>query len=175
MINLRTARSMLIAAGFAAFAGACAAPPAPDTRAQDEAAIRAAETEWSAAAAARDLEKSVSYYAADAVAMGPNEPKATGPAEIHKAWEGMLAVPGVKLTFQTGKVDVARDGDLAYSIGAYQMAMTGPDGAPMSDRGKYTTVWKKQADGGWKVVVDIFNSDLPAAPPPPPPPAKKGK
>jgi len=25
---------------------------------------------------------------------------------------------------------------------------------------KYATVWKKQADGSWKVPVDIFNSDL---------------
>ena len=33
------------------------------------------------------------------------------------------------------------------------------------DRGKYLEVWKKQADGKWKVVADMFNSDLPLAPP----------
>ena len=36
---------------------------------------------------------------------------------------------------------------------------------PVADRGKFVEVWKKQADGKWKVVADIFNSDLPAAPP----------
>jgi ketosteroid isomerase-like protein len=25
-------------------------------------------------------------------------------------------------------------------------------------------VWKKQADGSWKVLCDMFNSDLPATP-----------
>jgi hypothetical protein len=29
------------------------------------------------------------------------------------------------------------------------------------DKGKYLTVWKKQADGSWKVLFDMFNSDLP--------------
>jgi hypothetical protein len=29
-------------------------------------------------------------------------------------------------------------------------------------------IWKKQRDGSWKVIVDIFNSDVPAPAPPPP-------
>jgi ketosteroid isomerase-like protein len=27
--------------------------------------------------------------------------------------------------------------------------------------GKYLTVWKKDADGAWKVLLDTYNSDLP--------------
>jgi ketosteroid isomerase-like protein len=42
-------------------------------------------------------------------------------------------------------------------------------GKPMTDKGKYLEVWKKQADGTWKCVVDMFNTDLPA------PPAQKTK
>jgi hypothetical protein len=34
-----------------------------------------------------------------------------------------------------------------------------------ADQGKRLEVWRKQADGKWKVVADIFNSDL-AAPAP---------
>jgi ketosteroid isomerase-like protein len=36
----------------------------------------------------------------------------------------------------------------------------------VTDQGKLVEVWKKQADGKWKTVADIFNSDLPASPPP---------
>jgi hypothetical protein len=43
----------------------------------------------------------------------------------------------------------------------------------MSEKGKYVTVWKKQANGQWKVAEDIFNADAP--PPPPAPAAPKGK
>ena len=39
--------------------------------------------------------------------------------------------------------------------------MTMPDGTPMGDFGKYATIWKKQPDGSWKVVLDIVNSDVP--------------
>jgi len=44
-------------------------------------------------------------------------------------------------------------------------------GPPVTDRGKLVEVWKKQADGKWKTVADIFNSDLPL--PAPPEPKKK--
>ena len=30
------------------------------------------------------------------------------------------------------------------------------------DVGKYLLVWKKQPDGGWKVLREIYNTDLPA-------------
>jgi ketosteroid isomerase-like protein len=44
--------------------------------------------------------------------------------------------------------------------------MNDPKGKPVNDKGKYVTVYGKQPDGKWKVVVDIFNSDLPAPAPP---------
>jgi uncharacterized protein (TIGR02246 family) len=166
----------LLATGVAALISACAPPPPADTRAQDEAAIRANEVAWSAATQAKDLDKSVSFYAPDAVVLAPNEPKATTAAEIRKGWAAMLTIPGSEMTFKTSAVEVGRAGDLAYSWGTYHFAMTGPDGKPTADEGKYVTVWKKQADGSWKSVADIFNSDMPAMAPPPPPPSKgKGK
>jgi len=41
------------------------------------------------------------------------------------------------------------------------MATTDQKGNPATEKGKYLTVWKKQADGSWKVIEDMFNSDLP--------------
>ncbi len=41
------------------------------------------------------------------------------------------------------------------------MSFNDPSGKMISDKGKYVTVWKKQADGSWKVMLDIFNTDLP--------------
>jgi hypothetical protein len=36
-------------------------------------------------------------------------------------------------------------------------------GKRTTDRGKIAEIWKKQADGNWKCIVDTWNSDLPAA------------
>ncbi len=49
--------------------------------------------------------------------------------------------------------------------------MNDPQGKQMSDHGKYMVVWRKQADGKWKAVGDMFNSDVPL----PAPPEKKKK
>ncbi len=136
------------------------APP-PDTRAADESAIRAAETEWSKRASAKDLEGILSYYAEDASMLTPNAPIATGRDAIRKAWSEMLALPGLALSWQTVKAEVSRSGDLGYSHGTYEMSFDDSKGKPVKDRGKYATVWKKQADSSWKAVADIFNSDQP--------------
>jgi ketosteroid isomerase-like protein len=55
-------------------------------------------------------------------------------------------------------VDVASSGDLAYSYGVYEFRSKGKDGKPTVENGKYTTVWKKQSDGRWKVVLDMGNA-----------------
>ena len=66
--------------------------------------------------------------------------------------------------------EAARSGEIGYSIGTYHVMFTGPDGKMIMDDGKYSTVWKKQADGSWKLAVDMFNSNTPL---PAPPGAKK--
>ncbi len=63
-------------------------------------------------------------------------------------------------------MEVARSGELAYLNGTYELTMNDASGKPANDRGKYVEVWKKQADGAWKCVADIWNSDLPAPAPP---------
>jgi ketosteroid isomerase-like protein len=41
------------------------------------------------------------------------------------------------------------------------MTMLPKGGKAMNDVGKYVAVWKKQPDGSWKMIRDIYNSDLP--------------
>jgi ketosteroid isomerase-like protein len=77
----------------------------------------------------------------------------------------MITGPGAHISWQATRVDVARSGDLGYVSGPYEFVMNGPDGKPVTERGKFVEVWRKQADGAWKCVADIWNSDL-AAPAP---------
>jgi ketosteroid isomerase-like protein len=73
----------------------------------------------------------------------------------------MLATPGFNLSWQVTGADVAKSGDLGYTIGTYEETTAGPKGIQTTDKGKYVVIWKKQADGTWKVVLDVPNSDLP--------------
>ena len=136
---------------------------AQDTRSADERALRNLDSEWSKAAGSKDVDKTVSYYADDAIVIPPNSPALTGKEPIRAMWKGMLGAPGFSGGWKATKVDVARSGDLAYVSGSYEMTENDATGKPMTDKGKYLEVWKKQADGTWKCVVDMFNTDLPAA------------
>jgi len=157
-----------LALAIVGLAGACAQPEPPDTRAQDEAAIRQIEKSWSSSINTRNIDAFMANYAPDAIGMAPNQPMASTPETLRKGISEMLALPGLDMTFQTGGVTVAKSGDVAYSYGTYSLGVTGPDGKPMTDKGKYVTTWKKQADGAWKATLDIFNSDMPAMAPPAP-------
>jgi uncharacterized protein (TIGR02246 family) len=126
-----------------------------------EQALRDLDAQWSAAAGAKDLDKTVSFYCDDAIVMPPNAASATTKEAIRSAWKEMLTTPGAAISWQATKVEVAKSGDLAYVSGTYEETTTDASGKPMKDHGKYVEIFKKQADGTWKVVVDIWNSDRP--------------
>ncbi|MGA7411773.1 MAG: DUF4440 domain-containing protein, partial [Bryobacteraceae bacterium] len=112
------------------------------------------------AAADRDLDATISYYSDDASLLPPNAPIATGNHAIRAVWAPLLT-PDASVSWKATTVDVARSGDLGYLVGVYQLTTKGPQGKPVTDNGKLVEVWKKQADGKWKAVADIFNSDSP--------------
>src|SRR6185437_450103 len=126
----------------------------PDTRAADEAAIRALDADWVKAIASKDLAKATSYYADTAQMFAPNAPAATGKDAVQKLCAGMLRLPGFALTFAPFKIEVARSGDLAYETGEYEMTVNDKKGKPQTVKAKYVVVWGKQADGSWKALVD---------------------
>jgi ketosteroid isomerase-like protein len=147
------------------FAGCSSQNAAADTRAADEATLRNLDAEWSKAAGAKDLEKTASYYSDDALILPPNMPTITGKQQGRAMWQGMFSVPGFGGGWKATKVEVARSGDLGYVTGTYELSETDASGKPMVDKGKYLEIWKKQADGSWKCVADMFNTDLPSVAP----------
>lgn len=143
---------------------ACQTQTTSDTRAADETALRKLDDEWSKAAGSRDVEKTISYYSDDAVVMPPNIATLTGKEPIRTLWKSMLGSPDFSGGWKASKVEVARSGDLAYVSGTYEFNEKDDTGKPITDKGKYLEVWKKQTDGSWKCVADMFSSDLPVGP-----------
>jgi len=136
---------------------------AAGTKSADEQALRDADAQLSAAATAKDLDKTVSYYSDDAVVMPPNSESVTTKEAIRSTLKDLLASPGAAVSWKATKVEVAKSGDLACVSGIYEETTIDTSGKPVKDRGKYVEVWEKQADGKWKCGADIWNSDLPVA------------
>jgi ketosteroid isomerase-like protein len=65
---------------------------------------------------------------------------------------------GTTLTWTPVKADMAASGDLGYTYGNYVYTAKNKEGKLGANYGKYTSIWKKQKDGQWKVVVDMGNS-----------------
>ena len=143
------------------------APPSapPDTRAADEKTIRDYEAQWVKDFTARDMDKVVAHYADDGSVLMPNVALMTGKDAIRAGLKDTVADPAFSIDLHTVKVEVSKAGDIAYSQGTY--AFTGTDAKAkkvVSEKGKYVEVYKKQADGSWKVVEDMNNPDAPAEP-----------
>ncbi len=137
---------------------ACA--PKVDVEAE-QAAIREADTGWSRTANAKDVDGFVSFLADGVSFFPPNTPAMTEKDAVREWASEMMASPGFDVNWQPTKAEISRSGELGYTLGTYELTIHDPGGKPVTDRGKYVTIWKKQPDDTWKVVADVFNSDLP--------------
>jgi ketosteroid isomerase-like protein len=124
-------------------------------------AIRAADAAWLKTYIEKDVDKSVAFCDEQGSLLWPNSPAATGKNAIAKLTASAFAIQDFKLVWHPDKVGVAHSGDLGYTSGTYDWSYKDASGKTISDKGKYLTVWKKQVDGSWKVLFDMFNTDLP--------------
>lgn len=124
-------------------------------------AVRTADQDWLKVFAAKNLDKSVAFFDEKGAMLPSNAPIADSKEAISKMLTGFFALPDLRISWQVGRADVAHSGDLGYTSGTYEMTFNDPTGKTVSDKGKYVTVWKKQKNGSWKVLLDIFNTDLP--------------
>jgi len=125
------------------------------------AAVKEADTAWAKAAAAHNVEAVLSYYADGGYVLPPNLDAAPNKSSIRKVWTDLL-VKGTEVSWTPGAADISSSGDLVYLEGYYLNTIHGSKGKTSLERGKYLSVWRKQADGTWKCVADTWNSDMPA-------------
>jgi uncharacterized protein (TIGR02246 family) len=119
--------------------------------------IRALEAAMMAAAAEKGADGYMSFYAEEAVEIPNGSPMLLGKESIARTMS-FLDDKNNRLTWAPVHVDVSESGDLAYSFGNFEFRSIGKDGKPAIEHGKYTTIWKRQKDGRWKVVLDMGNS-----------------
>jgi ketosteroid isomerase-like protein len=151
-------RSLL--AGSLVLAAVVACQPAPPSGLSDadRAAIDSTEKEFVRLALAGDFAGLArGYYPDDGTVMPPNAPAATG----HAAIEAFFRTLPPLTAFELRTEELEGTGDLAYKRGRYTMTMAIPGGPALVDSGKYLEVLKKQSDGSWKTLRDMFSSDLP--------------
>jgi ketosteroid isomerase-like protein len=104
----------------------------------------------------------VSHFASDGIMMPAGSGIVAGRDAIRKFMATALESPGFSMRWEP--IDAAASGDLGYTYGVSKTIRTGADNQPSVSYGKYVTIWRKQHDRSWKVVLDIGNASPPPAP-----------
>lgn len=122
-------------------------------------AIEEGITKWVEAFNRGDVTGVVAIYADDALLLPPNGEIVQGKQGVQEFWSAALQVlKDVALT----TVEIGGSGNTGYRIGKYTLTVQPEGQEPKMESGKYVEVWKRQADGSWKLYADIWNSSMPA-------------
>jgi ketosteroid isomerase-like protein len=119
--------------------------------------LKQLEADFMKATAERGSQGYISFYAEDAAELPNGADALQGKENISKTM-GFLDDKNNHLTWTPVHADMAASGDLGYTYGTYQFRSKDRDGKPTVEYGKYVSIWKKQKDGSWKVVMDMGNS-----------------
>jgi uncharacterized protein (TIGR02246 family) len=108
----------------------------------------------------RGIEGWMDGFTEDGTMLPAGEPLARGKAAIREVMEGFFRDPGVRLEWDPDRAQVSASGDLGYTLGHTTVAKVGPSGGELVlAKLKYMTVWKRQADGHWKVAATVGTAD----------------
>ena len=129
-----------------------------DTKAEGEKLMKLSK-EWSDVAGTGDVDKTLSYWADEALVMSAGQPTLKGKAAIQQMVEESYKMPGFRISWQPQSVEVSESGDMAYMIENSQISFTDSTGKAVTLKNKGVTIWRKQPDGSWKNAVDISTSD----------------
>ena len=119
--------------------------PSPADLAAAAAEVKAAEIAFAKTLADRRLDRFTEFVAEDAVFNG-NQPH-IGRAAVVQTWKGFFDGPQAPFSWAPDAVAASADGRHAVSTGLARDAA----GKVIS---RFTTIWRKDGDGRWRVIID---------------------
>ena len=102
-----------------------------------------------------------SWFADDGVALGNGAAPLIGKVAIAKS--ANWSPKDYQLTWTPTDGMMGPSGDMGYTWGHFEGRSKDANGNPVLTSGRYITVWRKEPDGSWKVVLDAGANDAPAA------------
>ena len=102
------------------------------------------------------------FYTEDAKVLPANMEMVSGKQAIQEFWKNAMDMGVRMINLETA--EMGYDGNLAYERGVSTVTIQPEGGPERTERGKYLVVLTRQADGSWKLAVDIWNSDSPLQP-----------
>jgi uncharacterized protein (TIGR02246 family) len=121
--------------------------------------IEAREGQWLKAFNGGDASAVAQIYTEEGRILPPNADIIQGRPGLEAFCKEFFAL-GASLSFDL--LTVHESPDMCVAVGRYELQLEPPGADPENDSGKFVEVWKREADGEWRIADDIFNSSLPA-------------
>ena len=137
---------------------ACSRAPAPPDLEAENAILMQTSRDWAASVATGNVDSMLSFWADDALVLPPDQPSVVGKTAIRGYVSGMLAIPGFTITWEPEQATLSPNGDMAYLIERSSASFTDSTGTRVTQLGRAVTIWRKNAEGRWKCVVDTWNN-----------------
>jgi len=99
----------------------------------------------------------VSYFAHDGIMVISQGEDIKGKEAIQQYMDRIFSLPGFSLRWEPIDASISEDGSLGYTYGKYVRKYVDDKGTEVTSTGKYTTVWQKQRDTSWEIILDIGN------------------
>jgi len=125
----------------------------------DKVAINALRDREMSALSAGAVDAASAVYTADAVVMPNNGPAVTGSAAIREWLETSFSQVKMTIRITSAVVDVSGDLAVDHYAGELSLAFKAPGVNPFTEGFKGVNVYRRQADGSWKITAGIWNSD----------------
>ena len=109
----------------------------------------------------QDIEALMGFYTNEVISMPNYSKMIKGKAALKKHQEEMKE-SGAKVTAMNLKtLEVMKSGSDFIEIGTYKVTIHSPQmQMPVTDEGKYLTVWEKMGKGDMKIKIEIWNTDI---------------
>lgn len=137
---------------------ACRSAPAPSVSVPDTTstkdALLAADRAFADSTAARGLDGWMDFYAADAVRLTMGGDVAQGLEAVRKFDAPLFADSTTRLLWTPTGAGLFADGQHGFTTGTSMMVRTAATRTDTIYRGAYVTLWRREADGQWKVILD---------------------
>jgi len=128
------------------------------------AAIRRTTAKLVAAVNASDADRVLDVWADEGVLMPPAHPAVQGRAALRDYFVNLFARARFAFEFESSAIELTEG--MAIERVSYKVTTWPANGpGPIADGGKGLHVYRRQPDGTWKLIVDIWNSDRPPAGP----------
>lgn len=154
-----SAKAQLLAPGSSSTSSA-ASPLSDTTIAPGKALLFDLEAHFAADTAKGGGKAFAAWFADDSVSLGKGQPPIHGREAIAK--QATWSPKSYQLTWTPTEAVMSPAGDMGYTWGHYDGQSTDADGNSKVTSGRYLTIWRKERDGNWKVVLDASSDEAPA-------------